>query len=611
MLPGRVNPFGAPNGTVGLSAPVGSGRWIALKPVAHLCGCVQWDLSDILASLDDAHTEPVFEQLEALTGEIEEVKPRLDKLSREDVAEVLDRLGQMRETARRLSYRGHLAFATDTTDDEAKTFMERAQLAATQASHRVRFLTHWIKGLDEEQAERITPADPELAYYVATLRKFSPYMLSEEIEEIIADKDMAGVSAVGEAREIHTSSLRFTDPKTGDEVTQSEITRRVYDPDPEIRRQAYAEVFRVYEANAPLLSHIYRSIVRDWNLENLKHRGYPRAMTPMNMGNEVSDEVVTTVLDVCRDRRSVWQDYFAWKADHLGEPFDRRDIYAPLDAESVEIPFDEARETVLAVHEGFHETFAACTREVFEAQHVDAFPRPNKRGGAFCATPQTDMTPYVLLNHTDDARSVSTMAHELGHAVHSMLAAERRPLVSSAPLPLAETASVFSELLLHHHLIDVHPEAAVAITAERVADLYATIQRQAYFARFEIAAHELIPEGQPTAALDEAYMDLLTEQFGDLDVPDVFAKEWMLIPHFNAAPFYVSSYSFGALMSLALYHRYDQDPSFADNVIAILSAGGSRDPAELLAEHGIDITDASFWSGGIDVVEGMVETLSA
>ncbi|MDX1611183.1 MAG: M3 family oligoendopeptidase [Candidatus Thermoplasmatota archaeon] len=572
---------------------------------------MQWDLTDILASLDAKDTKPYFDELERLVQEVEAVEDRLETLTRKDVEAILHTQGRLREVARRLSYRGMLAFSSDTTDDEAKTFMERTRQITTEAGNRVRFFSHWLKHLDEDRLAQLTPEDPELAHYVKVLRLEAPYTLEQEIEEVMADKDMAGVSAVRQAREILTSSLRFTDPESGEEVTQSDILKHIHGGDRQLRRAAYQELFRVFGEHEALLAHIYRSIIRDWNTENLKHRGYPRSMTPMNMANEVSDEVVTTMLGVCRERREVWQRYFAWKAQRVGEPFTRYDIYAPIEAETLEVPFDEARETVMQVYQGFHPTFHELAQRVFDEEHVDAFPRPKKRGGAFCATPLTDMTPYVLLNHTDDARSVSTLAHEFGHAIHSMLAAERHPLVSSSPLPLAETASVFSELLLHHHLVAEHPEAAEALTNERLGDLYATIQRQAYFAEFESKAHDLVMEGQPTQAINHAYYELLEEQFGDLDVPEAFSKEWLIIPHFNASPFYVSSYSFGALLSISLYKRYQEDPSFAESILAILAAGGSRDPAELLAEHGIDITQAGFWHGGMDVVEGMVEELGA
>ncbi len=571
---------------------------------------MRWDLTDVLESLDDDQTQPLFEKLDEHATRIEQAQDTLQDADADRVEELLDELGRLKETSRRTHYAGSLRFALDTTDDEARTFLEQAKAATTDASNRVRFLTHWIKGLDDEHAKRITPEDPELAYYVRNLRRTSPYRLPEDIEAIIADKDTAGIQAVKQAREILTSSFTFPDPRTGDEITRDELSRRFYDPDPQVRRDAYEAMFDTYDEHASLLSHLYRSIVRDWHTEHLEHRGYPTAMTPMNLANEIPDATVDTMLEACRDRRDLWQRFFDWKRERLGDPFDRRDIYSPLEEDVLEVPFDEARKTVLAVHEGFHEDFARCTRRIFDEQHVDAFPRENKRGGAFCATPQTAMTPYVLLNHTDDARSVSTMAHELGHGIHSMLASDRHPLVSSAPLPLAETASVFSELLLHHHLVEENPDAAHTLTAQRIVDLYATIQRQAYFALFEKQAHDLIPQGAPTSALDDAYRDLLEEQFGNLPIPESFDKEWLLIPHFNAAPFYVPSYSFGALLSLSLYDRYEDDASFADTIIEILAAGGSQDPAELLADHGIDIASPRFWNRGMDVVERMIDDLA-
>lgn len=571
---------------------------------------MDWDLTPLSATMEDKDTQPHFDALEAKVQEIEALKPRLDELSQKELEAALHTLGAMREIARRLSYRGMLTFSVDTTDDEAKTFMERTRAVTTEAANRTRFLSHWLKDLSEERAAALKPTDPELAYYVHTVRLTKPYTLSQEIEEVISDKDMAGASAIRQAREIVSSQWTFEHPETGEPTTQSEVIRFVHSPVRELRHKAYASLFKVFEANESILAHLYRSVVRDWQVENLKHREYPQAMTPMNMANEVSDEVVTTMLDRCIAGRDVWQDYFAWKATEIGGPFDRRDIYAPIEAATLEVPYDDAVATVLAVFEGFHPRYAELAKRVFDERHVDPFPGKTKRGGAFCATPTTDMTPYVLLNHTDDARSVSTMAHELGHAIHSMLSADRHPLVSSAPLPLAETASVFSELLLHHHLVAEHPEAVTAVTNERVADLYATIGRQAYFARFEMAAHTMIAAGEPTAKVHEHYMGMLKEQFGTLEVPEPFAKEWLMIPHFVASPFYVSSYSFGALLSLSLYKRYQEDASFAETVIRVLSAGGSREPEALLAEHGIDITSGAFWDGGLDVVREMVGALN-
>jgi len=570
---------------------------------------IRWDLAPILPSLGEEDVTAAFEALEALVSGLEALAPRLDALDEAGVAEAIDRLGAVEEQAKRLVYRGMLAFSADTTDDAARTFMERARARATGAANRTRFFTHWIKRLDDAKAAAVAPTDPDRAHFFEETRRGRPYMLEEPVERVIADKDRTGAGALRQAREILDSGLRFEDPRTGEAVSRAEIARYVHDPDPDLRRRAYDTMLGEYAAHASMFSHLYRNLVLDWNTEHLDYRGYPTSESPRHQANEVEEDVVATMLEVLRERRAVWQRYFTWKSGRLGLAPSRYDIYAPVESAAIEIDFDAARRTVMAVFEGFHPRFAELAARVFDEAHVDALPREHKRGGAFCATVQSRMTPYVMLNHTGDARSVSTMAHELGHAIHAMLAADRHPLVSHATLPLAETASIFCELLLHHHLLAEHPEGRDGITSERLGDLYATIGRQAYFARFEQAAHRLIREGRPTGELDAAYAELLEEQFGDMELPEHFAREWLAIPHFANSPFYVSSYSFGALLSLSLYGRYEAESGMTESILEILAAGGSRRPAVLLAEHGIDIADPAFWHGGMDVVERMLGDL--
>ncbi len=569
----------------------------------------RWDLTPILPSLEEHDTRPAFDALEAAVRKVEGYRDRLETLSAAELADALHALGEVKESAKRLTYRGMLAFSEDTTDDGARTFLEQAEAAGTDAANRTRFLTHWLKEMPDERVRAILPEDPDLAHFVEKLRRSRPYMLPEHVERVIADKDLTGVSAVQQAQEILTSSLTFRDPKTGETTTQSQLLTYIHKDDAELRRSAYQTLLDVYETHESVLSHLYRSVVRDWNTEHLGHRGYPDRPTPMNLANEVSDDVVRTMLGVCVERRGVWQEYFGWKGRRLGYPLTRYDIYAPVEADAVSLPYHEAADLVLSIFSGFSEDYGRLAKRVFDESHVDALPRPNKRGGAFSATVQSRMTPYVLLNHTDDARSVSTMAHELGHAVHSLLAADRHPLVSHATLPLAETASIFSELLLHHSLVQRYPDSAAGLLSDRLAELYATIQRQAYFARFEEVAHDLVMRGRPTSEIHERYYGLLQEQFGEMEIPPMFQKEWLVVPHFVQAPFYVSSYTFGALLALSLYQRYREDSGFAGTILQILSAGGSRDPQALLADHGLDIGSADFWHRGMDVVESLVHDL--
>jgi len=258
---------------------------------------------------------------------------------------------------------------------------------------------------------------------------------------------------------------------------------------------------------------------------------------------------------------------------------------------------------------------AEHARRVFVDRHIDAQVRPGKRGGAFSYGVLPGLTPYILLNYTGKARDVATLAHELGHAIHSSLAGGHSPLTFHPSLPLAETASVFGEMLLTDRLLSEEKDVVVRrdLLTAALDDAYATVLRQAYFALFEREAHARIIEEKTTDRLSERYLANLAEQFGDaVDVSDEFRWEWVSIPHIYHTPFYVYAYSFGQLMVLALYQRYkEQGSAFTPGYLQLLSYGGSASPQQVLSEAGVDITAASFWQGGFDIINGMIDELEA
>jgi oligoendopeptidase F len=250
------------------------------------------------------------------------------------------------------------------------------------------------------------------------------------------------------------------------------------------------------------------------------------------------------------------------------------------------------------------------SQRVFNEQHVDSEIRRNKQGGAFCSTMSPRKTPYVLLNFDGRSRDVSTMAHELGHAVHSIAASDKPITVAQAPLPLAETASVFAEMLLNDKLIgQVAPREQKILLAEQIDDMYATIMRQAYFTLFEIDAHQIIANQNSTIdKVSELYFNNLNQQFGDsVNVSSDFKWEWTYIPHFYHSPFYCYAYSFGNLLVLSLYQQFkNEGPSFVPEYFKILSSGGSRKPEELLKESGMDISTDKFWQQGFDLLRNKI-----
>jgi oligoendopeptidase F len=387
-------------------------------------------------------------------------------------------------------------------------------------------------------------------------------------------------------------------------------------PRPEIRAAAYQELYRVYAQDAPILSQVYQYRMRDWRSENVGLRGFASPIAVRNLSNNIPDEVVDTLLEVCRNNAGIFQRYFELKAQTIGTDRLRRyDIYAPVAGTEKTYPYAEAVGLVLDSFQRFEPRVAALAGQVFDEHHIDSEIRHGKLSGAFCATVSPDYTPWLHQTFKGKPLDVATLAHELGHAVHSLLAADHSLLTQGAALPLAETASTFGEMILVDRLLELDPAPDVQRTLlfQEMDDNYATILRQAYFALFEKQAAEIIESGGTEEDLSRAYLANLRDQFGAaVDVSDDFRYEWIVVPHFQHTPFYVYAYTFGQLLVLSLYRQYRAEgESFKPRYLQILSAGGSDSPERILQRAGIDIRSAAFWQGGFDVVEASLAKLQA
>jgi oligoendopeptidase F len=332
------------------------------------------------------------------------------------------------------------------------------------------------------------------------------------------------------------------------------------------------------------------------------------------LANDIPDPVVDTLLQVCADNASVFQRYFAWKAERLGiERLRRYDVYAPVSEADKTYSFDEASDLVIDTLERFSPTLGQHAERVFADGHLDAEIRKGKASGAFCLSALPRLTPWVLLNYTGKASDVATMAHELGHAVHSQMAHDHSVLTFRSTLPLAETASVFAEQLLTDRLLRDESDADVRrdLLVNSLDDAYATVMRQAFFVLFEQKAHEMISKGASNADLNATYMENLRNQFGDaIELTPEFQWEWISIPHLYEVPFYCYAYSFGQLLVLSLYSRYKAEgKSFVPHYLRILSHGGSKSPKFILTEAGIDMASSAFWQGGFDVISDLIDEL--
>jgi oligoendopeptidase F len=470
--------------------------------------------------------------------------------------------------------------------------------------------------LDDENAKRLLEDSGDYRYWLEQIRSLKPYTLSEAEEKIVNIKNVTGSSAMDMLYDSITNRYMFKVEVDGEikEMTRGELMTYARSADPEMRKRAYQELYRVYGEEAPILGQIYSNIVRDWKNENIGLRGYRKPMSVRNTINDLPDDVIDTLLEVARKNIGIFHRFFKLKARRLGiEKLRRYDIYAPVSESDKRYSYDEAAAMTFEAFNRFDPKFAQLAKRVFDDDHIDSEVRKGKMDGAFCSTLTPDLTPWVMLNYNGKANDVSTMAHELGHAIHSMMAEEHSLFTQHACLPLAETASTFGEMTLTDLLLERETDEGVKqdILFSQLDDAFATIIRQVYFAIFERDAHEMIANNASVDELNENYLANLKEEFGDaVDVSDEFKYEWVSIPHIFGTPFYVYAYAFGQLLVFALYKRYQEEgESFKPKYMRILSAGGSIAPIPLLAEAGMDITKAEFWQGGFDVIEGMVSKL--
>jgi oligoendopeptidase F len=579
----------------------------------------RWDLSDLFPDLESGAYAGAGAAIETALRDFEAERPRLnDDLTPPDLFEMLLAFeGLQRQVSRYLGF-AYLRFAEDTQDPVAQTMRGRADQLAAEIGNRTLFFTLWWKALPEARAQALLTGAGDYRQWLLNLRREAPYTLSEKEERVINLKDVTGRHALIGMYDTLTNRYSFPFEVDGQtrSLTRGELEAYRTDPRPELRAASYRELLRVYAGEENVLGQLYQSLVRDWRNENVDLRRFASPLAVRNLGNDLPDDVVDTLLEVCRQKAPVFQRFFRLKAEWLGvERLSRYDLYAPVGEVHRTYPLDEAVHEVLAAFEAFEPDVARRARQVLDARHYDGEVRPGKRGGAFCATIEPGLTSWVLQSYQGQPRDVATLAHELGHAIHASLASQHTALTQDATLPLAETASTFGEMLLIDRLLaqDPEPEVRQALLFRQMDDNYATILRQAYFAVFEKEAHERVVAGEPVDSLSDLYLGTLREQFGNsIELSDDFRAEWLAIPHIYHTPFYVYAYAFGQLLVLSLYQQYrEEGRAFIPRYLKVLAAGGSDSPMGILQKAGIDIRQRSFWEKGFDVLEGALEALSA
>ena len=580
----------------------------------------KWNLDELVKNPNRTVFDQKLAKIESNAKRFEKIKKSLNpKVSSGKFLRLLRDIENITEKSSVIGGYASLRYSENTQSDEATSLLTRISKFGSDIENRLLFFDlWWKKQIDEKNARRLIKSAGQFSEYLRFKRLLAKYSLSEPEERIINTLDVTGISALVKLYDKITNAYVYVVTVDGKKRTMNreQLTTLVRSKKAKTREAAYKSLFSKYNENKGVTGEIYQNIVLNWRDEGIGMRGFSSPITIRNISNNVDNETTKTLLNVCKKNSKIFQKYFLQKAKLLGmRKLRRYDLYAPRKSKVKEknYAYGKSVKLVLESLAKFSPVLSEYADNVFKKKHVDSIIRSGKTVGAFCSTPSPKITPYVLVNFTGKSRDVFTLAHEIGHAIHSISASDKSILVSDASLPLAETASTFSEMLLYDKLSEtVSEKEKKTMLSEKIDDFYATIGRQSFFTLFEIEAHKQIANSTTVDEISKTYLQNLNEQFGSsVKVSKDFGIEWSCIPHFHHAPFYCYAYAFGNLLALSLFQRYKKEgKGFAPTYIEILSAGGTKKPEKLLRESGMDITKPRFWQDGFDYIQEQVKELS-
>ncbi len=515
-----------------------------------------------------------------------------------------------------VSYAG-LVYSGDTSDPRRAKLYGDIQEKMTDASAHTLFFTLELNKVEDGLITAALDADPAFGHYrpwVLDLRKDKPYQLEDRVEQLFHEKSVTGRGAWNRLFDETMTSLRF---RIGEEeLTLEPALNKLQDADPEVRRSASEALAATVKANLRTFTLITNTLAKDKEISD-RWRGFSDIADSRHLANRVEREVVDALASAVREAYPrLSHRYYAMKAKWLGmERLNNWDRNAPLpDTPQAVIGWDEARDTVLSAYQLFAPEMAEIARTFFDRSWIDAAVRPGKAPGAFAHPTVPSVHPYVLVNYMGKPRDVMTLAHELGHGVHQVLAGAQGPLMASTPLTLAETASVFGEMLTFRSLLDRTRDRRErkAMLAQKVEDMINTVVRQIAFYEFERKVHSERRNGELTSdRLGELWLEVQAESLGPaIALQPGYEAFWTYIPHFIHSPFYVYAYAFGDCLVNSLYAVYQNAESgFQEKYFDMLKAGGTKHHGELLAPFGLDASDPQFWAKGLSVIAGLIDEL--
>ena len=578
-----------------------------------------WDLSDLYPAPDsDEVKRDLAGAAEAASALHEEFSGRVADLDGAALGDLIARYEAVRETLERLANYAYLVYCTAMDDAATARFFQTVREEATATESRLLFLTLELNRIEDEAlAEKLeAPALARYAPWVRDVRAFRPFQLSDEVERLLHEKQVAGRAAWVRLFDETMAALRF--PVAGGSLTSAEALNLLSDKERAVRKQAARAIGRVLGENVRTFALIANTLAKDKEIED-RWRGFARPISARNLGNRVEDAVVDALIAAVEAAAPrLAHRYYALKARWMGtDALDYWDRNAPLpEDDDRTVVWSEAVSTVLSAYRAFSPALADIGRRFFENDWIDVPVRKGKSPGAFAHPTVPGAHPYLLLNYQGKTRDVMVLAHELGHGVHQVLAGGQGLLMAETPLTLAETASVFGEQLTFRALLDGEsdPVRRRVMLAGKVEDMLNTVVRQVAFCAFERRVHEERRSGELTPdRLSKHWLAVQSESLGPaLRFHDEYRFYWAYIPHFVHAPFYVYAYAFGECLVNALYAVYRAEPEgFEEKYLDMLRAGGSLRHRELLAPFGLDASDPAFWSRGLDVIAGFVDELEA
>lgn len=580
----------------------------------------KWDLSDLYKAEDDPELNKDLDLLrKACSNFAEDYQGKLDKLGAMGLLDAVERYQAIEVVAGKLMSFAGLRYYQLTTDAQRTKFMSDMQDKVTKLTTPLVFYGLEFNRISGDRIASLLSEDSGLARYKPVfdrMRAMKPYQLSDELEKFLHDQSVVGASAWNRLFDETVASLTFQ--IKGEELPLEAATNKLSDKNRDMREAAAREIARVLKENTSLFARVHNTLAKEKEVED-QWRKMPTPQTGRHLSNHVETEVVQALRDaVVSAYPKLSHRYYSLKAKWMGlEKMQIWDRNAPLPIEDDKlIDWTTAQDMVLSAYSEFAPKMAEIAEQFFTKGWIDAAVKPGKAPGAFAHPTVTTVHPYIMLNYLGKQRDVMTLAHELGHGVHQVLAANQGELLSSTPLTLAETASVFGEMLTFRKLLaatKTQKERKVLL-AGKVEDMINTVVRQIAFYDFECKLHAARAEGEMTPAqINQIWMSVQGESLGPIfEFMDGYETFWSYIPHFVHSPFYVYAYAFGDGLVNALYAVYEEgDPEFQSKYFDMLSAGGSKHHKELLAPFGLDASDPAFWDKGLNVISGMIDELEA